>query len=235
MSKSYPANLNPAALKLIHILIEDLNNSRILELGCNTGALGEYFKRKYPHQSLVWQGADYNKTALLQASRRIDSCFYCDLNKLTPSLLRRECASTPDIIVMIDTLEHLTDPGRVLSSILTVFPGSKLVVILPNISCLSILDMICQSRFDYQKYGITDNTHLRFFTLSSALKFFNIHGYRQLHHVEWLIDPSYASLLMQTQFPFIYELSNAQITFKSPLDVIEKCSYGFGIVLTPLL
>jgi 2-polyprenyl-3-methyl-5-hydroxy-6-metoxy-1,4-benzoquinol methylase len=70
-----------------------------------------------------------------------------------------------EAIVCGDVLEHLADPGRVLSE-LTRFlaPDGFVVISVPNVAHLIVrLSLLC-GRFDYIDRGILDESHLRFFT-----------------------------------------------------------------------
>lgn len=69
-----------------------------------------------------------------------------------------------DVIVIADVLEHLREPHRLLKS-LEIFlrPDGYLVLSLPNVSHLTVVASLMAGRFPYQRNGLLDQTHLRFF------------------------------------------------------------------------
>ncbi|MDD5159833.1 MAG: class I SAM-dependent methyltransferase [Sulfuricurvum sp.] len=70
-----------------------------------------------------------------------------------------------DVIICGDVLEHLLDPYSLvkkLKQLLT--PNGILIASLPNIREWHVLmDIVVKGDFNYQKTGILDKTHLRFF------------------------------------------------------------------------
>jgi 2-polyprenyl-3-methyl-5-hydroxy-6-metoxy-1,4-benzoquinol methylase len=69
-----------------------------------------------------------------------------------------------DIVICADVLEHLRDP-RPLLEILPSFlnEGGCALMSLPNASHLTIVASLLGGRFPYQKNGLLDNTHLKFY------------------------------------------------------------------------
>ena len=169
---NYPANINPAALHLLNGFACHLNKLSVLELGCNIGALGKHFCENNNSKQIDWYGIDYNKDAVEIAKSQLTDAFCFNLNDVTSTELRSiKRGFSPDIILMIDTLEHLVNPERMLSMLLTLFPETPLLIILPNISCLTIIDQLSRCEFNYTQHGILDFTHLKHFTPRSAIKF----------------------------------------------------------------
>lgn len=73
-----------------------------------------------------------------------------------------------DVIICADVLEHLSDPARVLASLLRYLGRDGLVIVsVPNIAHLWVRLQLLIGRFDYTDRGILDRTHLRFFTRKS--------------------------------------------------------------------
>ena len=72
-------------------------------------------------------------------------------------------------IVMLDVLEHLADPERVLREAAEVLePRGRIVVSLPNVANLSVRIGLLFGRFRYGDRGILDRGHLRFYTRRTA-------------------------------------------------------------------
>ena len=77
---------------------------------------------------------------------------------------------TYDYVICADVLEHLRDPGKVLSRIHSLLqPGAQLLVSVPNVAHTGVLLALAEGAFPYRHEGLLDITHLRFFTRSSFL------------------------------------------------------------------
>ena len=231
---SYPANINPAAVHLLNEFAKNLKELSVLELGCNFGALGKYYQKSIENKNITWNGVDYNRSAVEIASNNIDKAYCFDLNKITKSELKSIKENIiPNIILMIDTLEHLSTPERLISLLLTVFPKTPLLVVLPNISCLTIIDQLSKGEFTYTKHGILDYTHLKHFTPKSAHKFFGKYGYEIGMGPVFLNEPCLKNLGKENNFPATVKYNNIQIKVESQDDLTVLMSYGFGFVAHP--
>ena len=70
-----------------------------------------------------------------------------------------------DVITFADVLEHLYTPVEALKKVRTFLNADGyLIASIPNIAHAAICWEIAHGRFDYRKYGLLDNTHIRFFT-----------------------------------------------------------------------
>jgi glycosyltransferase involved in cell wall biosynthesis len=90
-----------------------------------------------------------------------------------------------DRIVILDVLEHLRDPGRLLEECKRMLDvRGKLVISVPNVANLTVRGMLLFGQFRYQDRGILDWSHLRFFTERTIRELLEQHGYRitALHH-----------------------------------------------------
>lgn len=80
-----------------------------------------------------------------------------------------------DIILLLDVLEHTSEPAELLKAALSLLnPGGLLLISVPNIAHWSVRGMLLFGIFDYQERGILDKTHLRFFTRKSLKQLFNL-------------------------------------------------------------
>jgi SAM-dependent methyltransferase len=79
-----------------------------------------------------------------------------------------------DVIIFADVLEHLRHPEKMLvecHSHLNV--GGSVLVSLPNIAHFTARIRLALGRFEYnEEGGILDSTHLRFYTVTSAIRMF---------------------------------------------------------------
>lgn len=76
-----------------------------------------------------------------------------------------------DTVLCLDVLEHLVDPGAVLTALCDVAaPGGRLQVSVPNARHLSLVyDLVVRGTFGYADWGHRDRTHLRWFTRSDIV------------------------------------------------------------------
>jgi 2-polyprenyl-3-methyl-5-hydroxy-6-metoxy-1,4-benzoquinol methylase len=76
-----------------------------------------------------------------------------------------------DTVLCLDVLEHLVDPGAVLTALRDVAaPGGRLQVSVPNARHLSLVyDLVVRGTFGYADWGHRDRTHLRWFTRSDIV------------------------------------------------------------------
>jgi hypothetical protein len=88
-----------------------------------------------------------------------------DLNQDIPELGR------PDLILLLDVLEHLPDPVAVLKRFVAQLGEAGTVIVsLPNVAHLSVaLPLLLRGQFTYRDAGILDRTHLRFFDMMSSV------------------------------------------------------------------
>lgn len=84
-----------------------------------------------------------------------------------------------DLIVFNDVLEHMYDPWEVLIASRNLLAQDGIVVIsLPNMRHKSILkNLLLNDSFEYKEEGLTDITHIRFFTKKTILKMMEECGY----------------------------------------------------------
>ena len=155
-------------LDAIALLPSHLN--RVIEIGCGTGSTLVELKRQ---GRCNWVGGVELADEPAQiASRCLDRFWKGNIETL---VLNVDTASI-DAILCLDVLEHLTDPWSTLER-LTKFlrPGGIAVISVPNIRNYRVLEaLMLQGRWDYRPTGIMDRTHLRFFTLQTAIEL--VHG-----------------------------------------------------------
>jgi glycosyltransferase involved in cell wall biosynthesis len=132
--------------------------SRILDVGCADGRLGELL-RLSGHTVL---GVDAMKLDGVQD--RLDGFVEADLNDGLPP----EVGTGFDVVVAADVLEHVIDPTAALAQLRDVLaPGGVLMVSVPNFAHWYPRLRVLFGRFGYDRRGILDATHLRFFTRTS--------------------------------------------------------------------
>lgn len=132
---------------------------RVLEVGCSNG----YFSAALRDNGVYVYGVEpFSDEALRRG--RVDDFFAGtveDFCATAPEELRQ----TFDAIILGDVLEHLVDPKAMLVSLGSFLKDDGVVLAsVPNITHVGIRAMLADGMWDYQKYGILDATHLRFFS-----------------------------------------------------------------------
>jgi len=145
---------SPSHRVLIRWLASD-RPKRILDVGCSNGRLGELL-RLAGHTVI---GVDSEKQDGL--ADRLDGFVEADLNQGLPE----EIGEGFDVVVATETLSRLREPAVMLTEMQRVLrPGGVVMVSVPNISHWYPRIRVASGRFQYEKRGIFDRDHVRFFT-----------------------------------------------------------------------
>ena len=131
---------------------------RVLDLGCSDGRLGELLRLE--GHTVV--GVDSEK--IDGVADRLDEFVEADLNDGLPA----EIGAAFDVVVAADVFEHLVNPQALLTQLRDVLaPRGVVMTSIPNIAHWYPRLRIASGHFDYERRGIFDAGHLRFFTRSS--------------------------------------------------------------------
>jgi 2-polyprenyl-3-methyl-5-hydroxy-6-metoxy-1,4-benzoquinol methylase len=132
----------------------------ILDIGCGRGAFAD---------QLIAKGCRVTGIDILppaQVSPALDSYIQADLFRDgLEEVVNRLRSKKFDKILLLDVIEHLSDPARIVRDCLKLLqPRGQLVISVPNVANISVRLMLLLGRFNYTERGILDRTHLRFFT-----------------------------------------------------------------------
>lgn len=147
----------------------------LLDVGCAGGATARLVKEKYPDCRCV--GIELNSKAAALAATRMDKVISASVEELcVPN--EDLPAQAFDVIVMADVLEHLYNPWKVLEKFRPLLSKEgRIIASLPNIFNLQIFERLASGTWEYDKDGILDITHLRFFTPPDMRAMFEEAGY----------------------------------------------------------
>ncbi|MBV8148188.1 MAG: methyltransferase domain-containing protein [Candidatus Eremiobacteraeota bacterium] len=176
-------------------------NQDVLDVGCGDG----YFASAIGQEANVVCGID-----LIPAPRRREAFseyVSADLNEGLSAAARRLERKTFDKVLMMDVLQQLPEPEKVLRDSLALLkPNGRLIVSLPNVANLTVRLQMLLGRFGYSDRGILDRRHLRFFTRRSARALLQQSGFRVVTEratvmpLEFVLDLPRASALMRALY-----------------------------------
>jgi 2-polyprenyl-3-methyl-5-hydroxy-6-metoxy-1,4-benzoquinol methylase len=132
---------------------------RVLDVGCSTGALGEYLGTR-GHEVT---GLEVEPTLAAEARPRLRRVVEADVEVLARS--DTDMGGPFDCVVFADVLEHLRDPWAVVrwgAGLLA--EGGSVVISVPNVRHIRLVRTVLRHRhWPYDQVGIFDRTHLRWF------------------------------------------------------------------------
>jgi 2-polyprenyl-3-methyl-5-hydroxy-6-metoxy-1,4-benzoquinol methylase len=155
-------NAPDASHRVVLGLIDELAipPGRVLDLGCAGGQLSALLRER-GHSVVGVEASPSPETAA-----NVDRLVVADLDAGLPD---DEALHGPfDTVLALDVLEHLRDPSRLLQQLHDVCaPDAVLISSVPNIGHWYPRLRIGVGRFNYDRRGILDATHMRFFTWRS--------------------------------------------------------------------
>jgi O-methyltransferase len=153
----------------------DWRPARVLDIGCGGGATGRLLARHFPGCELL--GVERDAGAAAAARPHYSQVVHADLDRVELLELGLDLARV-DTVLLLDVLEHLVNPWRLLESLRRGLPErARLVASLPNIANLEALHALASGRWPYARDGLFDITHVRFFTSAGIRELFENTGY----------------------------------------------------------
>lgn len=148
---------------------------RVLELGAGPGRFTRLLWERGAEVVVV----DKDRRAIQKARRYACTAYVEDLTDLEcATWAGPEYAGYFSAVYLLDVIEHIAWPGRLLEAIRPVLAeNGRLVVSVPNIAYAGMRFALLAGRFDYEERGILDRTHLRFFTRKTLLSLLAKAGY----------------------------------------------------------
>lgn len=160
----------------------------VLDVGCNTGCLGEYLKYLGVEKVV---GLDVTPHAIEVSKQFEDEVHLLDIEISDPPYPEKYF----DVMFFGDVLEHLRDPWEVLTRYGKYLKDDGVIIAsVPNLGHFSTIGKLLRGNFFYEGAGILDKTHIRFFTKESASRMFTDSGYEILK-VEPNLDYQYGKIL----------------------------------------
>jgi len=193
----------------------------ILEVGCGEGMTGKELKKRV---GVFVAGIELNENAAELAGDVLDDVIAGDIEKI-------EIPYNPasfDCIIFADVLEHLVDPLSALQKVKKVLKKDGTIIMsIPNVQFYGVVHELIEGNWTYQKEGILDETHLRFFTLKEIEKLVKNAGL-YIKGIEETLDPKYENF--QNKSPAAIKLGRISITDLTPEEVRRFFVFQYKII-----
>ncbi|WGK63793.1 class I SAM-dependent methyltransferase [Croceiramulus getboli] len=153
------------------------SNLTVLDLGCATGANGQYLKENGLADHVI--GVEFDTDMALLAEKNYDKVIVGDLEYKT-TLNQLEALNLDfDIILCGDILEHLKNTESILLFLKKILSSEgKIIVSLPNVRHIeTLIQLYFKKTWPRNDRGIFDRTHLRWFTKKDCEELFRSTGY----------------------------------------------------------
>lgn len=148
------------------------SNQRVLELGCGEG----FFSEKLAQRGNAVTGVDALENPKHACS--MEDYLRADLSRGLGAALEPLRRKRFDKILMMDVLEHLERPEKVLADCLTLMTEqTQALISVPNVANITVRLSLLFGVFRYTERGILDKTHLRFYTRGTARRLLREAGY----------------------------------------------------------
>lgn len=194
-----------------HCSRKEILHPRVLEIGCSNG----YFSAALRDNGVYVYGVEpYSDEALRRG--RVDDFFAGTVEDF--------CATAPedlhgsfDAVILGDVLEHLVDPKAMLVSLGGFLKDDGVILAsVPNVTHIGVRSMLEDGMWDYQKYGILDATHLRFFSWHTLKKLFLDAGFGIAKRYDVLLPEFsvYPSLAAWGEYSLRQELNPQDHTYQ---------------------
>ncbi len=154
--------------------------SCVLDVGCSTGYFGKYLiKNKY----CIVDGIEIDKQAANEAIKFYNQVFIGRAEEMVSQLEINKY----DAILLMDVLEHIESPSNHLCEYRGALRKDGIIIAsVPNIAYWMMRFELLRGRFNYTRRGLLDQTHLRFFTLTTLTTLFTNSGYK----INWIAATS---------------------------------------------
>ncbi|MGA3153408.1 MAG: bifunctional glycosyltransferase/class I SAM-dependent methyltransferase, partial [Streptosporangiaceae bacterium] len=149
-------------------MLAGLPAGRVLDLGCSGGLLAAR-ARAAGHEVT---GVDYAEIPGVR--ERTDHFIQASLEDGIPA----GAGDGFDVVIAADVIEHLSQPGQLLREARRVLrPGGQVLVSVPNFAHWYPRLRVAAGLFGYDRRGILDETHLRFFTRATLRRLVRASGF----------------------------------------------------------
>ncbi|HYM65396.1 MAG TPA: class I SAM-dependent methyltransferase [Candidatus Sulfotelmatobacter sp.] len=173
-----------------------VNGQIILDVGSANGSFSRVLKKR---KNKVY-GIEISDTMAKISKKYLDEVIVGDIEELKVLPWKKNYFDT---ILLMDIVEHLFNPDAVFKKIRPhVKKSGQIIVTLPNVANWEIRKNLLLGNFKYEKSGIMDSGHIRFFTYDTALSMFNRNSYVTVH-VDCVIKLPLFLIKINNRLPFL--------------------------------
>ena len=197
----------------------------ILEVGCAAGMTGRELKKR---SGAFVAGIEMNNKAACAAKNVLDDVVQGNIEDIELPYSKNSF----DCILFADVLEHLIDPLSVLQKVRPLMKNKGTIVAsIPNVQFHGVVHQLIEGNWTYEKEGILDETHLRFFTFKEIEKLFSQAGY-SIARVDEVLDPQYEKFSDQNATSLNF--GRTQIKDLTAEEIKRFFVFQFLVVANPL-
>ncbi|MBF0124608.1 MAG: class I SAM-dependent methyltransferase [Magnetococcales bacterium] len=158
----------------------------VLDVGCGLGVNGGFLKQQFPSCRVM--GVEPVRDMALRAEKYLDHVFCCQFENIDLASAGVQPGEF-DLVIFSDVLEHLYHPWQVLQDTKAILSRDGVVLAsIPNVRHIKIVDQLIRGEWNYDRSGVMDITHIRFFTRIGVEKLFSETGYN-IDELTVRIDP----------------------------------------------
>jgi 2-polyprenyl-3-methyl-5-hydroxy-6-metoxy-1,4-benzoquinol methylase len=163
--------------KVVELAQRYIAPGSIVDLGAGAGTLGQPLQES----GFSYTGLEMSKGGLKLMNQRGLRNFYCDLTDLERLEQLLEESSPVRAFCLMDVLEHLEHPERLLTFLADYARSHQspyLLVSVPNVGHRDVVYNLLAGKWETTEAGILDKTHLRFFTRNSLHRLLTENGWQ---------------------------------------------------------
>ena len=183
-------------------ILNTLRPESVVEFGCMRGSLAKKYRETVPDS--LWYGIDIDEDNVRHSSEVCTEAMLADIEALGVEDFKR--FGPASAWVFGDVLEHLRDPRTTLRRIReAIQPDGRLVACIPNSQHWSFQARVNAGLMQYDKDGLFDRTHVRFFSRQTMVSLFESTGYK----VESVFTRTFNFPGYEKYIPFIRGMASA--------------------------
>ena len=172
-------------------------NKRILEIGC----AGGYMSHAFIKHGCSVTGVEIDSEVAKKSQKICHKLIVGDIEN--QAVINRLKDTKFEVIIIADVLEHLKTPHLALARLVELLDkNGKIIISVPNIGFLTNRWLHLLGRFDYTRWGIMDENHLRFFTKKTILQMVDKVGLK-VDRIDYVGNFTQLPLYMQTLYPLV--------------------------------
>jgi 2-polyprenyl-3-methyl-5-hydroxy-6-metoxy-1,4-benzoquinol methylase len=160
---------NTSWYKVFHLIKKETN---VLDVGSSSGNFGKVLTDK---KGCTVDGIELDKADAKEASKKLNNVWVLNIESDDLSGIPHNFY---DYIYFGDVIEHLVTPIQTLERIKPLFKKSgSLIFSIPNMGHVGVRLALLKGQFEYTETGLTDKTHLHFYTKDEVERVLQEAGY----------------------------------------------------------